>query len=70
MNKMGIPETVNLKRKWGLGSQLGAGGFAKVYLAQDDNGKPAVVKLVPKVPGFQRELLFAELDGVTSRQVV
>ena len=60
---MVIPEEIELERTWRLGRQLGEGGFAKVYLAQDENGEPAVVKLVPKSPGAQRELLFEELDG-------
>ena len=63
LNEMVIPEEIKLERAWRLSGQLGAGGFAKVYLAQDENGDPAVVKLVPKEPGAQRELLFEELDG-------
>ena len=63
MNPMLIPEEIKLERAWHLGSQLGEGGFAKVYLAQDENGDPAVIKLVHKEPGAQRELLFEELEG-------
>ena len=63
LNPMVIPEEIKLERTWRLGDQLGQGGFAKVYLAQDENGEPAVVKLVPKEPGAQRELLFEGLDG-------
>ena len=63
LNELGIPEELNLTRNWHLGGQLGEGGFAKVHLAQDEDGNPAVVKLVPKEPGAQRELLFEELDG-------
>ena len=63
MNPMLIPEEIKLERAWRLGSQLGEGGFAKVYLAQDENGDPAVIKLVHKEPGAQRELLFEELEG-------
>ena len=60
---MFIPEEINLERTWRLGGPLGEGGFAKVYLALDEDGEPAVVKLVPKEPGAERELLFEELDG-------
>ena len=61
---MSMPDKINLTQAWHLGDQLGAGGFARVYRAQDDKGEHAAVKLVPKAPGAQRELLFAELDGV------
>ena len=54
----------NLNQEWFFGDQLGIGGFAKVYLAQSKDGEPAVVKLIPKTPGAQRELLFENLDGV------
>ena len=63
MNPMVIPEEIKLERVWRLGDPLGEGGFAKVYLAQDEHGEFGVVKLVPKEPGAQRELLFEELDG-------
>ena len=64
LNPMVIPEEIKLERAWRLGAQLGEGGFAKVYLAQDKSGKSAVVKLVPKDKGAQRELLFENLSGV------
>ena len=64
LNPMVIPEEINLARVWHLDDQLGEGGFAKVYLAQDENGESGVVKLVPKDPGAQRELLFENLVGV------
>ena len=63
MNELGIPKEINLTRTWYLGDQLGEGGFAKVHLAQDEDGDPAVAKLVPKEPGAQRELSFEELNG-------
>ena len=63
MNEMVIPEEIKLERVWRLGDPLGEGGFAKVYLAQDEHGESGVVKLVPKEPGAERELLFEELDG-------
>ena len=58
------PDVINLNQEWFLGKQLGAGGFAKVFSAQSKGGEPAVVKLIPKTPGAQRELLFEDLDGV------
>ena len=63
MNEIGIPDEIKLTRTWRLGPQLGEGGFSKVYLAQDENGKSGVIKLVPKDPRAERELLFEELDG-------
>jgi len=48
---------------WILGSRIDGGGFGKVYDVQSDNGDQAVAKLVPKDPGADRELLFANLAG-------
>ena len=51
-------------RSWTLGESIGSGGFGRVYIATAD-GQEAVVKLVPKDPGAQRELLLAgDLSGV------
>lgn len=53
------------KEKWILGSQIGGGGFSKVYDVESmKNDKSAVVKIVPKKPGAQRELLFENLDNI------
>lgn len=49
-----------------MGDQIGAGGFAQVFLACADDGQTAVVKLIPKMPGSQRELLFEKLDDVAN----
>ena len=57
-------DVINLGQEWILGKQLNSGGFAKVYLAQSKDGKPTVIKLIPKPPGAQRELLFEDLDGI------
>ena len=62
----GIPDSIRLRRTWRLGDQIGAGGFAQVFLAYADDGQTAVVKLIPKVPGSRRELLFENLDGVAN----
>jgi hypothetical protein len=43
---------------------LYAGGFGSIYEAKADDGSEAVVKLVPKVPGARRELLFENLSGL------
>ena len=56
--------TINLNRAWQLGNELASGGFARVHEAEADDGSAAVVKLVPKVPGASRELLFEELSGL------
>jgi eukaryotic-like serine/threonine-protein kinase len=51
-----------LQREWVLGEQIGEGGFGIVRAASGGE-KEAVVKLVPKEPGAQRELLLhADLD--------
>ncbi len=55
---------ITLNRVWSLGAQLDRGGFGKVFEAVAGDGSPAVVKLVPKAPGADRELLFEELSGL------
>ena len=58
------PSEIRLERTWQLGPQLDEGGFGRVFLAEDENGNKAVVKLVPQAPGSQREMLFVDLDGI------
>lgn len=48
---------------WKLGEPLNRGGMGQVFEA-DASDPPAVVKLVPKAPGAERELLVANPDGV------
>jgi serine/threonine protein kinase len=57
-------KAIKLKHEWILGERIGGGGFGVVYFAKSSNTESAVAKLVPKVPGAQRELLFVKLDGV------
>jgi len=53
------------KKTWQLGARIGdPSGFGKVYEGTADDGEIGVVKLVPKDPGAERELLFEELGGV------
>lgn len=61
---MRMPDAINLTRRWRLGERLGTGGFATVHLVQSEDGESAVVKLIPKDPGAERELLFDNFDGV------
>lgn len=51
------------ERVWKLGGQLNRGGMGQVFEAEASD-PPAVVKLVPKAPGAERELLFANPEGV------
>ena len=51
------------ERVWKLGAQLNRGGMGQVFDAEGSN-PPSVVKLVPKAPGAERELLFANPEGV------
>ena len=44
------------------------GGFGQVYAAKSAEYESAVAKLVPKAPGAERELLFADLGD--ARNVV
>ena len=55
---------INLNQKWSIGDCIGSGGFGKVFAAQSESGETAVVKLIPKSPGADREILFEELSGV------
>ena len=66
MKERETPTKINLERTWRIGPQLGEGGFARVFLAQNEDGDPAVVKLVPKEPGTQREMLFVDLEGLSN----
>ncbi|MFC8271650.1 serine/threonine-protein kinase [Streptomyces sp. NPDC057271] len=50
---------IQLKRKWTLDAPLGAGGFGRVFEARGPEGTAAVVKLIPKRPGADREMLFS-----------
>ncbi|MGR4862111.1 serine/threonine-protein kinase [Kriegella sp. LARHCF250] len=58
---------------WLLGEALDAdpSGFGKVYRAQDEHGRDAVAKFVPKAPGAERELLMGDiLRASKARNVV
>ena len=58
---------VNLTHEWTLGDTIGSGGFGKVYRAKSSLCECAVAKIVPKLAGAGRELLFVnnkDLDGV------
>ena len=59
-----MPEVISLNQEWYIGDQLGKGGFGRVLSAQSVSGEAAVVKLVPKAPGADREILFEDLAGV------
>lgn len=50
-------------KTWELGAALGSGGFGRVVKANSD-GITAAIKFVPKAPGTEREMLFADLVGV------
>jgi serine/threonine-protein kinase len=53
-----------LNKEWAVGTPIGDGGFGAVYEAENTTGEKAAVKLVPKAPGTEREMLFTNLDGV------
>lgn len=60
-----MPTVLQLSRRWTIGQQIGdASGFGQVFLARAEDGVEGVVKLIPKQPGAQRELLFEDLAGV------
>lgn len=49
------------RREWELGDQIDGCGFGQAFAATAGDEK-AVVKLVPKESGADRELLFTDLD--------
>ncbi|MFD8462682.1 serine/threonine-protein kinase [Streptomyces antimycoticus] len=53
-----------LNKEWAVGARIGGGGFGAVFEAESTVGDKAAVKLVPKTPGTEREMLFTNLDGV------
>jgi serine/threonine-protein kinase len=55
---------IHLAHVWTVGAQIDEGGFGRVYEARNESGTTAVVKLVKKEPGAERELLLADLSGV------
>ena len=59
-----MPETIRLNQAWRIGDQLGSGGFGRVFSAQSDSSETGVIKLVPKEPGADREILFEDLEGI------
>src|SRR5262249_33598718 len=60
------PKSVGLaQHRWSVGKRIGdRSGFGQVYLATGDDGTQGVIKLVPKDPGADRELLFVNLGEV------
>jgi eukaryotic-like serine/threonine-protein kinase len=54
-----VPE-IQLTRTWTYGDELGGGGFGRVYRAICGD-EQAALKLVPKAPGAEREMLFVDL---------
>ncbi|MFC8277680.1 serine/threonine-protein kinase [Streptomyces sp. NPDC057271] len=55
---------LELNKEWAAGARIGGGGFGAVFEAESTDGEKAAVKLVPKAPGTEREMLFTDLDGV------
>ncbi|MBQ1116260.1 serine/threonine-protein kinase [Streptomyces sp. C3-3] len=55
---------LELNNEWAVGARIGGGGFGAVFDAKSTAGDNAAVKLVPKDPGTEREMLFTNLDGV------
>ena len=69
MIKSHTPKVINLKKEWHIGKRLGQGSFGRVFLAQLEDCAPAVVKLIPKEPGADREILFQDSRSVRKNVV-
>lgn len=60
-----MADEVQLRCRWTLGDRIGdPSGFGQVFEATCEDGAVGVVKLVPKEPGAEREMLFEELTDV------
>ena len=55
---------LKLNRTWELGDRIGGGGFGQVFVAAAETGEAAAIKLIPKAPGAEREMLFVDLTDV------
>lgn len=55
---------IQLAQRWRIGRRIGSGGFGRVFEAEGQDGEKAALKLIPKEPGADRELLFEDLAGV------
>ena len=66
MNQISIPDAITLSQAWRLDRPLGSGGFGQVYEAHNDADERAAVKLIPQLPGAQREIIFEELDSASN----
>ncbi len=64
-----IGEIVQLAREWAIQSLIGAGGLGAVYAATSRQGEIYALKLIPKDPGADRELLFGD-DLTSARNVI
>lgn len=61
MNKTKV---VKLAQVWSLGQQIGRGGFGRVFEGVGADGRRAAIKMIPKEPGADRELLFEDLSSI------
>ena len=58
-----MAKILKLKVDWEIGDQIGQGGFGRVYTAKSSANERAVVKLIPKSKGADREILFVDTTG-------
>ena len=54
--------TIKLEQAWTLGAKLTEGGFGEIFLSHP--GGKEVIKLIPKLRGTKRELLFVDLPDI------
>jgi serine/threonine-protein kinase len=55
--------TIRLTRGWHLGTEIGSGTFGRVCEAEGEDGTDAAIKLIRKIPGADREMLFGSVTG-------
>jgi serine/threonine-protein kinase len=56
-------ETLHLGKDWLIGEYIGGGGFGRVWAVTDADGAEGAAKLIPKMPGADRELLIVDVDA-------
>lgn len=56
-------QTIKLTHEWHIGAELTSGGYGKIHAAKSETGDNVIIKLIPKLPGAGREILFENLKG-------
>lgn len=61
---MNTGDIIKLNRDWYIDKKFASGGFGEIYFGKSEANEIVAIKLMPKMPGASREMLFEELNGV------